>query len=107
MGIAEIKKKILEEAEEKAARLRTDTEKEIARSQGEAKLKAEELRRKILAEGARQAEEGKRGLLTPVRLLAKQRLLEEKHRLLDLVFTGVSSEVREKKEIEVARYLYG
>ncbi|MBI5699297.1 hypothetical protein HZC35_03180 [Candidatus Saganbacteria bacterium] len=107
MGIAEIKKKILDEAEEKAARLRAETEKEIGRNLAEAKLQAEELRRKILAEGARQAEEEKRTLLTPVHLLAKQQLLEEKHRLLNLVFAGMSAEIREKKEIEVARFLYG
>lgn len=107
MGIAEIKKKILDEAEEKAARLRAETEKEIARGLAEAKLQADELHRKIITEGTRQAEEGKRALLTPERLLAKQRLLEEKHRLLDLVFAGLSPEIREKKEIEVARFLYG
>ena len=107
MGIDEIKKKILEEAQGRAAGLRAEVDKEIAARQAEAERQAEELRRKIVTEGARRAEEEKRTLLTPVRLLAKQRLLEEKHRLLDQVFAGCSPEVREKKEIEVARYLYG
>lgn len=107
MGIAEIKKKILDEAQGQARKIRSEAEKEIVRGLAEAKLQADELRGKILNEGVRQAEEVKRAILTPVRLLAKQRLLVEKHHLLDQVFADFSPEIREKKEVEVAKFLYG
>jgi len=107
MGIAEIKNRILSEAEVKAKKRRQETEKEIKKLLAEAQLKAADLRGKILAEGEKRAEEEKRAILTPVRLQAKKMLLEEKHRLLNEVFAGSSPEIREKKEIKVAKFLYG
>jgi vacuolar-type H+-ATPase subunit E/Vma4 len=107
MGVAEIKNRILSEAEEKAKKRRQETEKEIKKLETEAQLKAADLRGKIRLEGEKRAEEEKRAILTPVRLQAKKILLEEKHRLMAEVFAGFPPEVREKKEIEVAKFLYG
>jgi vacuolar-type H+-ATPase subunit E/Vma4 len=107
MGVAEIKNRILSEAEEKAKKRRQETEKETKKLEAEAQLKAAELRGKILAQGEKRAEEEMRAILTPVRLQAKKILLEEKHRLMAEVFAGFPPEVREKKEIEVAKFLYG
>ncbi len=107
MGLADIEKRIIEEAEAEARKIKNRAAEELSRIEAEAEKTAEEGRGQILAEARQKAEEEKKAILVPVRLAAKARLLEEKHRILEEVFTGTAPEVREKKEIEVAKLLYG
>lgn len=107
MGLADIEKKIIEEAEAEARKVKDRTAEEAARIEAAAKKAAEAERRQIMDEARQKAEEEKKTILVPVRLAAKARLLQEKHRILEEVFAGIPPEVREKKEIEVAKSLYG
>lgn len=107
MGIAEIEKRILGEAEAEADKIKIKAEEEAAEIEAAGRIKAEEIRRQILAEAKRKAEEEKRAILVPARLASKKKLLEEKHKILNEVFAGISPEVREKKEMEAAKLLYG
>lgn len=107
MGLADIEKRIIEEAEAEARKIKSRSAEETSRLEAEAKKTAEAQRRQILAEAGQKAEEEKKAILVPVRLAAKARLLEEKHRILEEVFAGVPPEGREKKEIQVAKLLYG
>lgn len=107
MGLAEIEKKILKEAEAEAEKISQSAREEALRVENEARQRAEVLRQQIIAEAKIKAEELKKEILVPARLAAKSRLLEEKQKMLEEVFSGLSSEIREKKEIEVAKLLYG
>jgi vacuolar-type H+-ATPase subunit E/Vma4 len=107
MGLAEIEKKILAEAEEAAARITAQAEAEAKRLAAAAEVQAKAAREKILAQAHREAEAARQAILVPARLAAKKKLLEEKHRFLDQVFAGVAPAVREEKELEVAKFIYG
>jgi len=107
MSFAEIEKRIINEAEAEAEKIRKTAEEEAAEIETKGKEKAEKLRRQILAEAQKKAEEEEKAILVPARLAARKRLLEEKHKILNEVFSRLSPEVREKKEIEVAGFLYG
>jgi vacuolar-type H+-ATPase subunit E/Vma4 len=107
MGLAEIEEKILAEAEEAAARIIAQAETEAKHLAGAANVRAEADRENILAQAHRDAEAARQAILVPARLAAKRKLLEEKHRLLDQVFAGVAPAVREEKELEVAKFIYG
>lgn len=107
MGLADIEKKIIEEAEAQARMIKSRAAEEISRIEEEAKEKAREIHAIILREAKQSALEVKTGILVPARLAAKARILQEKHKILDEYFAGVSPEAREKKEIEAAKKLYG
>ncbi|KAF0135115.1 MAG: V-type H+-transporting ATPase subunit E [Candidatus Saganbacteria bacterium] len=107
MGIAEIKAKILEEAEIEAKQILEKAEAGAREIEREAKEKAEIITAKMLEEGKKKAEAFKRSIITPVRLEAKKKLLEEKHKILDTVFSGAPAETKEKYFIEAAKILYG
>ena len=107
MGIAEIEKEILKEAEAEADKIRRQAKGEASRIEAEAHHKANQLRQKMLAEAELKAEEVKTSILVPARLESKKKLLEEKHRLLESVFAGLPEKVREEREAEVIKILYG
>ncbi|MFA6170462.1 MAG: V-type ATP synthase subunit E family protein [Candidatus Margulisiibacteriota bacterium] len=107
MGLKEIEEKILAEARAKALAIREDGTRESAKIGAAATQQAETRRQSILAAARLQSEEERKAIVVPARLLAKQKLLEEKHRLIDQVFAGLSDAVRENKESEVIKLLYG
>lgn len=107
MGLAEIENKILEEAETEAKKIREQAAEESAQIGNEAKSKAESLRRQIITEAKKKAEEETKAILVPARLAAKKNILQEKHKILGEVFSGLPQNIREEKEIEVANYIYG
>ncbi|MBU0630107.1 MAG: hypothetical protein KKC80_04215 [Candidatus Margulisbacteria bacterium] len=107
MGLLEIEAKIIGEAEAKAAVINSEAAKEAAEIAAAAKLRAGILREELLDQVRSSAEEEKKAIVVPARLLLKQRLLEEKHRQLDRLFAGIDPAVRDKKESEVVKLLYG
>jgi vacuolar-type H+-ATPase subunit E/Vma4 len=107
MGIADIQKQILEEAEAEAEKLRQKAGVEVQIIEEQGHRAAKEKKVAVLAQARRGAEEKTRSILTPARLQAKKMVLEEKHRLLDEVFKGASEEVREANLIKAAEFLYG
>ena len=107
MGMTEIKEKILEEARAEADRIRILAEAEADRVTREAMAESEKIRSRLLAEAHKTAAEEKLAQIIPARLEAKRLLLEAKQEMLGQVFSGLSTEVREANEIEVAKYLYG
>lgn len=106
MGLKEIEEKIIAEARAKALAIREDGTKESEKIGAGAAAQAESLRQAILAKARLKGEEERKAIVVPARLLAKQRLLEEKHRLIGQVFEGLSN-FREAKEGEVIKFLYG
>jgi len=107
MGLAEIEQEINREATAAAAKIKANGEAEAVRIIGEAKAAAEKLRHEMLTEALREADEAKKAIVVPARLEAKKKMLEEKHRLLDEVFAGVSDQIRQAKEAEAIKILYG
>ncbi|MGB9612770.1 MAG: V-type ATP synthase subunit E family protein [Candidatus Margulisiibacteriota bacterium] len=107
MGLAEIEKRILFEAEAEAHRIKKSAEELAEEIKAKGRLQAEELRQQILGEFQKKAEEEKKAIVIPAKLWAKKRILQEKHHILDEVFAKVPKEIREEKEIEVAKILYG
>jgi len=107
MGIAEIQKQIIEEAEAEAEKLRQKAEVEVQIIAEQGHHAASQKKVEVLAQARRMAEERTRSILTPARLMAKKMVLEEKHHLLDEVFKGASVEVREAHLIKAAEFLYG
>ena len=107
MGLAEIEKRIIEESEAEARKIKSRAAEEASRIEEEARAQAGEVHEKVLREARQKAAEEKTAILVPARLAAKAKLLQEKRNLLDEVFAGTAPEVRDKKEIEVAKLLYG
>ena len=105
MGLAEIEKRILEEAESAAEKIRQLAAEEADKLEAAAKVQAQTVRDKILQQAGQKAAEERTAILVPARLLAKRKILEEKHRILDEVFAGLAPEIREQKEVEVAQWL--
>jgi V/A-type H+-transporting ATPase subunit E len=107
MGMTEIKEKILEEARAEADRIRQGAEAEAERITREAMAESEKIRALSLTQARQAAAEEKLARIIPARLEAKRLLLETKQQLLAEVFSGLPPEVREAREIEVAKHLYG
>jgi vacuolar-type H+-ATPase subunit E/Vma4 len=107
MGLAEIEKKIIEESEAEARKIKSRAAEEASKIEEQAKAQAVEVHEKVLREARQKAAEEKTAILVPARLAAKAKLLQEKRNILDEVFAGTAPEAREKKEIEVAKSLYG
>jgi vacuolar-type H+-ATPase subunit E/Vma4 len=107
MGLAEIEKRIIFEAEAEAHRIRRSAEELAEEIIAKGRVQAEELRQKILLEAAKKAKEMKESILVPARLEAKKKILEEKRKILEEVLADLPLEIKEEKEIEVAKILYG
>jgi vacuolar-type H+-ATPase subunit E/Vma4 len=107
MGLAEIEAKILEEAALEVRKIKRTAAEEVARIRAEAEKEAAKIRSEILQETLKLAEEEKLSRLVPTRLAARRALLEEKHRILNEVFFNCSTSVKEEREIEVGKLLYG
>jgi vacuolar-type H+-ATPase subunit E/Vma4 len=107
MAIQDLKKYILDEAKKEADEMIRAAESEARKIKEEYKKAVEREKEMILREARSKSEEKKRGIVIPARLKAKKDILEAKHKVLDEVFKGVASEMREKKEIEVIKALYG
>lgn len=107
MGIAEIKQRILAEAEAEAKKIISAADQVGQALIAEAKKKAEQIRQERLALAAKEAAEARQQIVVPARLAAKKHRLEEQHRVLNEVFQGFSKKIREAKEIEVAKFIYG
>lgn len=90
-----------------AEKINRAAQEEVSQIEAKTRQKAQALQEQITAEAEQRAEEIKKEILVPARLLARSKLLEEKQKILDRVFAGFSPAVREKKEIEVAKFLYG
>ena len=105
--MTEIKEKILEEARSEAGRIRQMAEVEANWILGKAKTESEKLHQELFEQARQAAAEEKLAQIIPARLEAKRLLLETKQQLLAEVFANSPPEVREVKEIEVAKYLYG
>jgi len=103
----QIKEKILEEARSEAGRIRQMAEVESNWILGKAKTESGKLHQELLERARQAAAEEKLARIIPARLEAKRLLLEAKQEMLAQVFANSPPEVREVKEIEVAKYLYG
>jgi vacuolar-type H+-ATPase subunit E/Vma4 len=107
MGLAEIEKKIIDEAKSEASKISRAGKEEVCRIEAETRQKAQVLQEQIISQAKQKAEETKKEILVPARLLEKSKLLKEKQKILAEIFAEFPPLVREKKEIEVAKLLYG
>jgi len=116
MGLAEIEKQILKEAETAAKKIRFENKEELGRLD---KLHQENLARLKKAsehEATALAERASREVLVPARQKAKKALLEEKQRILSALYTDIQNEkklanaeiarVREESEVNVGKLLF-
>jgi vacuolar-type H+-ATPase subunit E/Vma4 len=117
MSILEIEKRIIEEAEAEAARLRKGSEAKI-RDLG--KLHAQklaEVREQSLRQAQRQAAAVKRSQVVPARLTARKALLAEKQKILSKIYAEIKKvkklsdaevgKLREDSEVKAASILFG
>jgi len=107
MSIKDIENKIKQDTKAEADKIIAEAKNQAAQIIKEAQNKAAKEKEIILLNGKKEAEIIKRSLITPAKLEAKKKILEEKHNILNQVFKGKSKETREKKEIEVAKVLFG
>ncbi|MCI0480759.1 MAG: hypothetical protein L0213_04130, partial [Candidatus Dadabacteria bacterium] len=99
----ELEERILKEAAEEAEKILHEARHAAKKVILAAEEEAEKISQAAAVQGKKDAERLKRSLLTPVRLEAKKKVLEEKQKMLDSVFEGCSPEKREQKEIEAAK----
>jgi len=107
MGFAEIEKKILDSARAEAQKILKEAQVKASKIKAEGKLTAQNSYDELIRAAHKKADDIKRSLLTPARLVAKKDLLSVKQEIMDEVFKGIPQKIREEKEIEVAEILYG
>lgn len=106
MGLEEIEKKIIGEAQAVAQKIKAQAEEEVSKIIAAGQKEAEIVRQNILKEAQKKAQEIKNAIIIPARLSAKRKILEEKHKILNEVFADLPDEIRTEKEVEVAKFLY-
>ncbi|OGC13451.1 hypothetical protein A3J90_03655 [candidate division WOR-1 bacterium RIFOXYC2_FULL_37_10] len=106
MSLSDIENKIKQDTKAEADKIIAEAKEQVARIIKEAETKAEKEKNEILSAGEKEAQNLKRALITPAKLAAKKKILEEKRKILEQAFQGKSKETREKKEIEVAKVLF-
>jgi len=94
MGIENITERIISDAQEKAAEIRSGSDKESATIRDDAKKKAESIKSQIIADAKSQAEEEKRRFLAFARLEARNSVLAEKQKVIGEVFDKASKELQ-------------
>lgn len=107
MSLEALENKILEDAKKEADSIINKAKAEADDLLRDAGTEAQKIKEKLLIEGEKLAEALKRSIITPARLEKKKKILEEKQRILNEVFKDIPVETREKKEIEVAKFIYG
>ena len=117
MSIREIEKRIIEEANAEASSIDEEAQRSRRQLEKVNEQKQKELRQAILEEGQRKADEIKRSHLVPARLKARKAVLEEKQKLLAMIYDEVKKQrklsgaeikkVREETEVKAAGLLFG
>lgn len=93
MGIENIIERVLSDARRKTAQILDESNSEAARVLEEAKKKAELAKSLIIASAETKGDEEKQRILTFGRLEARNALLAEKHKMIDLVFARAHERV--------------
>lgn len=106
MALADIEKKILAEAEEKAMEIIGSAGAVAAEIISSAKEKGVRIIDDEVKRSLKKAEDAKRVVIIPARLEAKKKVLEEKRKHLEALLATVREDDRERKEIELGRFLY-
>lgn len=106
MALADIEKKILAEAEEKAMEIIGSAGAVAAEIISSAKEKGVRIIDDEVKRALKKAEDAKRTVVIPARLEAKKTVLEEKRKYLESLLAAVREDDRERKEIELGRFLY-
>ena len=117
MTINEIEKRIIEEAEAEALKIKEEADNNIRQLDKVHQQKKEEIKLEILKAARQEAEAVKTSLLVPARLKGKKSLLLEKQQILGELYARVQKEnklkdaeinrVREDSEVNVGRILFG
>lgn len=117
MSIQEIEKRILQEAEAEAAKVRKEGKAEIQKLAKFHTEKAQEVKAGLAEEARLKAEEIKRSYLVPARLKARKSVLEEKQKILKGIYDDIQKEkklsvaelakLREDSEVKAAQILFG
>jgi vacuolar-type H+-ATPase subunit E/Vma4 len=117
MSILEIEKRIIEEAEAEASRIKAEAEARIREHNQLHARKLEEVRSEITREAERRAEEARRSHLVPARLKARRDVLEEKQTILSKIYAEIkkakklspaeAKKLREETEVKAANILFG
>ncbi|OGC05918.1 hypothetical protein A2230_00210 [candidate division WOR-1 bacterium RIFOXYA2_FULL_36_21] len=106
MALSDIENKIKQDTNIEAENIISEAKSQAMQIIKEAEARAEKERDEILFSGKKEAEDLKRAFITPFKLESKKKILEEKRKILDLIFEGKSKDLKEKKEIEVAKVLF-
>lgn len=117
MSIQEIEKRITEDAEAEASKIKNEAESDLQRFEKAHAQTKEEAREEIMRESRQKAEDAKRSLLVPARLKARKAILEEKQNILKEIYAEIQKEkdlsaaemakIREETEIAAANILFG
>lgn len=116
MSILEIEKKILEDAQEEAARIKKEAQGSIQRLEKTHADKRVGLKGVSTRQSRNRAEDVKRSIIVPARIEARKALLEAKQKILGKIYTEIKKEkklsaaelakVREETEVQAARILF-
>jgi V/A-type H+-transporting ATPase subunit E len=116
MSIHEIEKKILEDAQEEAARINKESQAAIQRLDKTHAEKRVELKSASARQSNNHAEDIKRSIIVPARLEARKALLEAKQKILGKIYAEVKKEkklseaelakIREETEVQAAQVLF-
>jgi V/A-type H+-transporting ATPase subunit E len=117
MSIQEIEKRIVQEAEAEAAKIKKEAEEKLRQLEKVHAHKKEEVRARLMREAQHKAEELKKSYLVPARLKARKALLEEKQKILGRIYHEIKrekklsaaeiSKIREESEVKAAHILFG
>ncbi len=105
MGLEELEKKIIEEAEREAKEIIEEAEEEAEKILDKAKREAEEKRREILEQARREAETRKRREIAQAKLEVRQLRLKVKEECIEEAMERAKEEIRKMAEDGSRRYL--
>ena len=117
MSILEIEKRIIEDAEAEASRIKSEAEQSARQLEKVHAQKKDVLRRELMEDAQRRAEELKRSYLVPAKLNSRKAVLEEKQKILEKIYSEIKrakkfsdaeiKKLREESEIKAANILFG
>jgi len=107
MALEDIKNKILSDVKAEAGAILSQAREEAQKLKEDFEKRAEIERENILAKARKKAEQIDLQIMIPARLARKSALLKAKHEMLDKVFKDKPQKLREEKELEVVKILYG
>lgn len=107
MGIQDIEKRILDEAQGKAKKIKDEGEAGVASILREGKLHSQELQVELLNQAKAKAEERRRSILVPARLEIKRAILTKKQEKIQAIYNEVLEDLSKLEDKDYKSIIMG